>query len=86
MSVDINTVVVQQTSGSLSEVAQKIAQAIEMARNAQTAIQSYQSEERAPQIKSLLTQLLDEAPQIQGRVQNFSEFLSGVAATYNRMG
>ena len=86
MSVDINTVVVQQTSSSLSEVAQTIARAIEMARDAQTAIQGYQSEERAPQIKSLLTQLLEAAPQIQGRVQNFSEFLSEVATTYNRMG
>jgi hypothetical protein len=84
--VDINTTVVQQGASDLSEVGQKIGQGIANATEAQTAIQGYESPERAPKIKQYLVQFLEAAPAIQKRVQEFSTFLEGVATTYNSMG
>jgi hypothetical protein len=84
--VDIDTTVVQQAGSDLADVSQKILQSIQNAQDAQTAIQGYQSPERAPQIKQYLGQLLDAAPGIQQRVHQFSQFLDGVAQTYNKLG
>jgi hypothetical protein len=80
--VNINTTLVRTVSGDLTDVAQLISQSIQTATDAQTALRSYESAERAPQIKALLVQWLDEAPLIMQRVQQFSQFLDGVATTY----
>ena len=84
--VDIDTNVVQQAGGDLADVSQKILQSIQNAQEAQTAIQGYESPERAPKIKQYLGQLLEAAPQIQSRVHQFSDFLDQVAQTYNKLG
>ena len=80
--VDINTMQVRNVASDLRDVAGKITQSIGTADDAQNALRSYESAERAPQIKALLTQWLEVAPAMFQRVQQFSEFLDNVATTY----
>lgn len=80
--VDINTALVRNVAGDLENVGHLLAQSIQLATDAQGALRSYESAERAPQIKALLAQWLEESPQIMQRVQHFAQFLDGVATTY----
>ncbi len=84
--VDINTQIVRQGASDLMEVYQKIGNFINLSTDAQTVINDYESPERAPTIKKYLQELLDAAPGIHVRAKDFSDFLTGVAQTYESIG
>jgi hypothetical protein len=84
--VDINTNLVRTGASDLMEVFQKIGSFISLSTDAQTVINDYESPQRAPTIKKYLQELLDAAPLIQSRAKDFSEFLDGVARTYDSIG